>query len=240
MEKESLEKIVLDCLRRFDKEHGSCSRSDLEEIVEILRDIQTTAHNLLVARVNDQRRLFDFPLLAELSEYRPTGSIGMLLKAVAEKIYRVHFRCAVCGERPEFSAADKKKGHHNGYRLVLYHGWTKHLVTAFKLSLVLAQVALLAAGIRIPSEVAALCSSALGNLRILDQDTVSGLRSILPEAEIQLMEENFLDAIQSAAQSAKESLLSLQVPNNPPIPPTTTPAPTGNNRQSAWYLHNKR
>ena len=46
VEKESLEKVVMDCLRRFDKEHGSCSRSDLEEIVEILRDIQTTAHNL--------------------------------------------------------------------------------------------------------------------------------------------------------------------------------------------------
>ena len=209
---EELKQIVMNCLMQYRELHGECSRSEIEEIVEVLKDIQTTAHNLTEGRANDQRRLFEFPLLAELSEYHSTGRKGWFFSLFAKKIYRVHFLCAVCGQRPVL--ADVEKGYQKGYRLVLHTGWTKHLLFAFKISMVLTQIALLAFGIHIPDEMIKLCSSALGNIRILDHDTISGLRSIMTEAEIKSLNEDFLSATQPHRPS-NDARTSFEVAKNP-------------------------
>eukprot|EP01033_Poteriospumella_lacustris_P011157 gene11157-7938_t len=100
--------------------------------------MESTLNNLFRAQLNISRNLCDFPLLVFL-EPAKAQSLGAMVSSVFTKRYNVCCVCPVCGSVAQSDAA---------YELRVSRGkWHRYLLRALQVSMVLAGVALKAAGI---------------------------------------------------------------------------------------------
>eukprot|EP01033_Poteriospumella_lacustris_P009264 gene9265-6635_t len=100
--------------------------------------MESTLNNLFRAQLNISRNLCDFPLLVFLQPAK-AQSLGAMVSSVFTKRYNVCCVCPVCGSVAQSDAA---------YELRVSKGkWHRYLLRALQVSMVLAGVALKAAGV---------------------------------------------------------------------------------------------
>lgn len=112
-----------------------------QEVQLIRRDVQITKKYVQLTRAHQHDQataIFNFPILAVISEPDSQGLLLGRAKRLFGRVYRVHFLCAVCG----CCAPSGQKGNGKGYALPFQEKVLRDRLELFKKTLLIADVLL--------------------------------------------------------------------------------------------------
>ena len=118
---------------RQEMELNESASSDARvEIQNRMDHIQATLEAVRAVQDNSVYGLYDVPLLAELTKGKRERTFKGVFAQAGYKVYRLHFRCPVCGKRPPPCAINNNG---EGYELLVPKGWVTKVSKVLAVSL---------------------------------------------------------------------------------------------------------